>query len=272
MLVAIMSQFDQLLKSFQKEILTENVGNEWFIREYWPGNLPRLKKIAKIIMNNCSKKTSGILVIADIGCGCGYMSRFFARLGFSVIGVDGYIEAGREAVFQREKVGFRLANFNKDMALNCLEAESADIVVCGEVLEHIFHHPAGFLAEISRICKRGGIAIITTPNPATVMNAVRMLRGGYSLWGTREFIELRKYQQGEPIDHGGIHYREYLPRQLQEMVSKVGFRVMAHHFIGSGSNRFDGRIKRWIKKIPGFEFLMKTRLFGSGQIVVCQKQ
>ena len=32
------------------------------------------------------------------------------------------------------------------------------------------------------------------------------------------FVNLRKYHQGNPINHPGIHYREFLPKQLAEMM------------------------------------------------------
>ena len=261
-----------ILNSYEKEVLKENKDNSWFIKEYWPSNYPRLKKICELVNDFRGAGNTNEMQLADIGCGCGYMSRLFRRLGFSVTGVDGYEDAGRDTVFASEKIDFRLGNFNQDNALQDLKSQSADIVVCGEVLEHIFHHPAGFLSELQRICRKGGICVVTTPNPATIMNATRMIRGTYSMWGTRDFAELKKYDNGLPISHGGIHYREYLPNQLSEMIQKVGFTIVGHYYMGGGSNQFDGFLKRCIKSLPGFHSLMRTRLFGSGQIIVGKKE
>lgn len=267
-----MNKIHDVLNHYQAEILSENAGNSWFTDEYWPGNFPRLKKICELIDNFRCASNGNEMQLADIGCGCGYMSRLFKKLGFSVTGVDGYEDEGRDTIFARENIHFRVGNFNQDNSLEELKCQSFDIVVCGEVLEHIFHHPAGFLSELHRICCKGGICVVTTPNPATIMNGIRMVQGSYSMWGTREFAELKKYDQGVPISHGGIHYREYLPNQLCEMIQKAGFTVVGHYFLGGGSNRFDGFLKRSIKSLPGFQSLMRTRLFGSGQIIVGKKE
>jgi 2-polyprenyl-3-methyl-5-hydroxy-6-metoxy-1,4-benzoquinol methylase len=256
---------------FESVVLNENKENCWFVEEYWPLNRPRLVRIVEILQKHIGNKSFNNFLVADIGCGCGYMSRFFKRMGFSVVGVDGYLEPSRDELFQIEGIRFDLANFNQDDSLQSIKDQEADIVVCGEVLEHILHHPAGFLLELSRICRQGGLCVLTTPNPATLMNAVRMLFGTYSMWGTAEFVNLRKYHQGNPINHPGIHYREFLPKQLAEMMRNAGFKIIAHEYIGAGSNKFDGLLKRIIKKLPGVHSLMKTRIMGSGQIIVAQK-
>ena len=50
-----------------------------------------------------------------------------------------------------------------------------DVVVLGEVFEHILNHPAGLLQAVFRILRPGGTVILTTPNPSTLINAVRLL-------------------------------------------------------------------------------------------------
>jgi len=268
----VMNNIDLILADYQKVVLGESAGNTWFTDEYWPGNYPRLRKICQLAGECVGDGNANDMNVADIGCGCGYMTRLFKRLGFSVIGVDGYEDQGRDTVFGIEGINYYSGNFNADHSLEKIGDCSIDIVVCGEVLEHIFHHPQGFLTELHRICRKGGICIITTPNPANIMNAIRMLRGTYSMWGTSEFAEMKKYDHGVPISHAGIHYREYLSNQLNKMVQKAGFTVTGHFFLGSGSNKFDGFLKRCIKSLPGFQSLMRTRLFGSGQIIVGKKE
>ena len=257
--------------AFESVVLNENKENGWFVKEYWPLNRPRLVRIVEILQDYIGNKSSNNFLVADIGCGCGYMSRFFKRMGLSVVGVDGYLEPSRDELLQIEGIRFHLSNFNQDDSLLAIKDQEADIVVCGEVLEHILHHPAGFLSELARICRQGGLCVLTTPNPATLMNAVRMLFGTYSMWGTAEFVNLRKYHQGNPINHPGIHYREFLPKQLAEMMRNAGFKIVAQEYIGAGSNQFDSLLKRMIKRIPGVHSLMKTRIMGSGQIIIAQK-
>ena len=53
--------------------------------------------------------------------------------------------------------------------------DSMDIILCSEVLEHI-EQPPSAIEEIARILKPDGYALITTPNPANLVE-----RMGYAL-------------------------------------------------------------------------------------------
>jgi SAM-dependent methyltransferase len=74
---------------------------------------------------------------------------------------------------------------------------SFDIVLCCEILEHLIMHPSHMLAEIHRILKPGGYLLLTTPNIASLKNAILLLKGkniqhaysGYGIYGrhNREF-------------------------------------------------------------------------------------
>ena len=82
--------------AFESVVLNENKENGWFVKEYWPLNRPRLVRIVEILQDYIGNKSSNNFLVADIGCGCGYMSRFFKRMGLSVVGVDGYLEPSRD--------------------------------------------------------------------------------------------------------------------------------------------------------------------------------
>ncbi len=87
--------------------------------------------------------------IADIGCHNGFFLRLSKELGFShFIGVD-YFALPPERSFLEELPNSQLvrANFNSDGFLSELGDGTVDCVVSTEVLEHLYHHPAGYLAE-----------------------------------------------------------------------------------------------------------------------------
>jgi SAM-dependent methyltransferase len=86
---------------------------------------------------------------------------------------------------------------------------SFDAVLFGEVFEHLLNHPLGVLGEIHRVLRPGGTLLLTSPNPSTLGNALRVLLDRHSMWGTDDFACSPKIQQGQIIYNGDIHYREY---------------------------------------------------------------
>ena len=68
-------------------------------------------------------------------------------------------------------------NFNQPNPFPDCPRQHYSAAILGEVFEHILYHPVGFLQQIGALLTPGGILILTTPNPYTLANAVRMLRG-----------------------------------------------------------------------------------------------
>lgn len=99
--------------------------------------------------------------VLDVASGEGYGSALVADLARSVIGVD--IDEASVAfanrVYGRENLAFRTGR----AAALPLEDASVDVVVCFETIEHITDHE-GFLAEVARVLRQGGILLISTPD------------------------------------------------------------------------------------------------------------
>jgi SAM-dependent methyltransferase len=55
--------------------------------------------------------------------------------------------------------------------------QQMDVVVFGEVLEHMTNDPMHAMREISRVLKPGGQLVLTTPNAARIENVVALLEG-----------------------------------------------------------------------------------------------
>lgn len=102
------------------------------------------------------------LTVLDYGCGTGdHVTYPLACLGHHVLGVDVHEESIRQASirYQSPTLSFRLADI--DALVN--EGARFDLVVCSEVLEHLYH-PGKFLDMLTRVLEPGGGVIITTPN------------------------------------------------------------------------------------------------------------
>ena len=116
-----------------------------------------------------------VRTILDVGAGYGYLlKRLRDRLGIEGAGVEPSV---REAHWGREHLGVRLITGRLEQS--GLEPSSFDAVGCFEVIEHV-PQPRGFVAEMARCCRPGGLVIIGTDNFESA--AVRRLGPGFPKW------------------------------------------------------------------------------------------
>jgi len=119
----------------------------------------------------------------DIGCGEGYFSRFFAKEGAEVIGIDisdNLINAARE---EEQKHPLGVKYFVADAAkLAMLDSKSFDVAFCYMALADIANYE-GTIMEAARVLKRGGEFVVVIPHPCFTW---RFLEGKMiSGWETR---------------------------------------------------------------------------------------
>lgn len=106
---------------------------------------------------------SGILDVADIGCGAGTQSLLWAELGHRVHGLD-VNEPLLNLARQRASAGDREIDFRLGSATDLpWTDQSMDVCLMVELLEHVPQWQA-CLDECSRVLRAGGILVITTSN------------------------------------------------------------------------------------------------------------
>lgn len=88
---------------------------------------------------------------------------------------------------------------------------SMDVVIFGEVLEHMTNDPMHAMREISRVLKPGGVLILTTPNAARIENVIALVEG-------RNLYD--PYSRYGPY---GRHNREYTRHELHRLLEYSGF-------------------------------------------------
>jgi SAM-dependent methyltransferase len=160
--------------------------------------------------------------LLDVGCGTGHWSRFFASLGYTVVGVD--ISEGLIGVAQtRAGPNFRFAVAD---ALGLPFADHCfDVVAAMATLEFV-SDMSSTLKEMFRCVKQEGVVLIGTLNRLASINRYRLAndREPYAsgrLWTPRELRDLL-----EPL--GRVRMVASAPRRSQR---------------GGGVGR---RIARWI--------------------------
>lgn len=125
------------------------------------------------------------------------------------------------------------------------EDESFDLVVAGEIFEHLVRQPWMMLSESSRVLRPGGRLVLSTPNGHSLEAAYRWLRRGPTGMGFN------------PDALTARHAREYGVSELVAVVDSQGFtvegvRTAAYSHIDGGFPGFLGPAKRglygWLKR------------------------
>jgi len=100
--------------------------------------------------------------VLEVGCGRGGFCVFASSVGAEVVGLDLAKPALRSA--GKTGLGFFLL---ADACSLPFERGQFDVVVCADVLEHVNCYERAF-AEISRVCKKGGYLVFTTPTRTNI--------------------------------------------------------------------------------------------------------
>jgi SAM-dependent methyltransferase len=139
-------------------------------------------QMAAWLRRQLTRKMSTPGLLFELGFGDGELSRLLARelSGTKVVGCD--IAAGRveranqlaSALGLAERLEYRVLDF--DMDLDKVADGSAQAVVTIDVLEHVFD-VFGFIANIARILRPGGLLLLRVPNVAYVKHRLTLARG-----------------------------------------------------------------------------------------------
>ena len=93
-----------------------------------------------------------------------------------------------------------------------------DLVVAGEIIEHLTKDPMHLMLEARRVLRDGGSLLLTTPNAGSITSVAKVLDGR----DNPQIFFLYKRPDGD--DEIG-HVREYTMHELGETAKAAGFEV-----------------------------------------------
>jgi methionine biosynthesis protein MetW len=128
----------------------------------------RIKKVIDIVSRRAPR------ALLDVGCGTGDIAMLIKSEmpDCQVSGVD----ISDEAVAKANNRGITARVCNLDEQPIPFDKASFDLVICGEVIEHLLD-PDRLLDEVHRVLRPGGTAVFTTPNLAAWYNRLALLLG-----------------------------------------------------------------------------------------------
>lgn len=124
--------------------------------------------------------------VLDAGCGGGFLSEEFARLGCRVAGVDLSRESIAAARAHAVREELDVAYAAGDAGRLPFRDGSFDAACCCDVLEHVAD-PEGVIAEIARVLRPGGVFFYDTVNrtPASWLVVIKVMQE----WKATAFAE-----------------------------------------------------------------------------------
>jgi SAM-dependent methyltransferase len=99
-----------------------------------------------------------------------------------------------------------------------------DVVICTEVLEHVFNQPTAVLKEIRRVMRQQGLLILSVPNFARLENRTKLLFGVTPLPNPDRTMK-KEWVHG----HGHIH--EYTMKEIVCLLEACNFAVSRKKFL-----------------------------------------
>jgi 2-polyprenyl-3-methyl-5-hydroxy-6-metoxy-1,4-benzoquinol methylase len=123
------------------------------------------------------------LDIVEIGSGGGHVLRMFPDARLTAVDVSRvFLDTARKNLR-----GYDARFLQGELAALALPAASFDRVICTEVLEHTAD-PAAILAEIRRLLRPGGAAVITVPNDPLILRLKGLVRRTPAGWLLRDRV------------------------------------------------------------------------------------
>lgn len=147
--------------------------------------------------------------VLELGCSTGYMSKYMAqKQNCSVIGIEMDPAAAKQAEKYCREVYVR--DLNQRGPLDGLEKNSFDVVLMGDVLEHLVDS-RGLLTQVLELLAADGKVVICLPNVLHWLTRIKMLAGRFD------------YESAGTLDH--THLRFFTEKSARRLIESAGYRI-----------------------------------------------
>lgn len=184
---------------------TSEFSNKRYITSPYNSDDSRIKIILRLVGK------SG--VVLDLGCLDGTIGFELIKLGNKVYGID----ASKKSVELACEKGIRAFVGDLESPLDLSYASSFDVVVAGEIIEHIYQ-VNNFLDEIYKVLKPTGYLVLSTPNLASLGRRLMLLLG----INPHIEVTLRTTPNYTP----GGHIRYFVKSTLFNLLNEHGFEIV----------------------------------------------
>ena len=155
--------------------------------------------------------------VLDVGCATGYLAAELTRRGCRVTGVEADPLAAERARVHCEAlvIGDVEDAGCRDELAALAEGAPFDVVLCGDVLEHL-RDPSSALAAVAALAAPGGVVVVSVPNVAHWTGRRALARGRFP------------YAEHGLFDH--THLRFFTRASARELAERAGLQVVQERF------------------------------------------
>lgn len=153
----------------------------WHKDSYSRDELRKLKAKEKVDLLERYINIKADTVVADFGCGGGYLStEIFNRYKCHIIGYD-FSKVAIEVAKAKSPSAERISYMNCSVLETNLRDATCDVVICSGIIEHISKQDAIF-SEIYRVLKDNGKVFISTSNKRSSVYWQRRIKELLGIW------------------------------------------------------------------------------------------
>jgi SAM-dependent methyltransferase len=156
--------------------------------------------------------------ILEVGCGLGYLTYALKTDGYNIKGLDISNEAIQNA---RQHFGDHYICDNLFSYVN-EHAGEYDVIILTEVIEHV-NDPIAFIKTIAALLKKGGKAIVTTPNKSLVPQDITWdteLPPVHQWWFSEDSMQYIANQLNLNLHF--VNYQDFYQNNPKEYIVKRG--------------------------------------------------
>lgn len=186
--------------------------------------------------------------VLELGCSTGYMSKYMAeKQNCSVVGVELDPIAAKNAEKYCSEVLVR--DLNRDDPFKEIKKQSFDVVLMGDVLEHLVDSQS-LLIQVKELLNGDAKIVVCLPNVLHWITRINLLMGRFD------------YEDAGTLDH--THLRFFTAKSSRQLIESAGYQITKFYPAFGGSLSGYARpiwqkLADWLPGLFAFQFLFEAR-------------